>query len=297
MSDAPRLGRDVFLALAAVGWADGNLDPDEADAIVRTAVEAGLELEAIEEIERATKSPIDMGIIDRAALSKEDRLFVYAVASWMTRLDGEVSEAEEAALARLGDLMKVPERPRHHADAIAREIAEQPEGDRPDRFDLMKLRSIITERLRIAQQKRAEGGTPEELLAGFPAGPAEQRHRAADPIPCDPGGRALHQRGLVLRGQPRRHVQRRPGNVHVTEAHDRVPLVTSRIERLHRGRQVEADLGQDRRDHGRDRRRAETPRHRLVETGRAFQTGHGHRQHRQRSAHVIHEHESSHRPV
>jgi len=44
-----RLGRDVFLALAAVGWADGKLDADEADAIVRTAAEEGLPIEQIAE--------------------------------------------------------------------------------------------------------------------------------------------------------------------------------------------------------------------------------------------------------
>jgi hypothetical protein len=38
MTDAKtRLGRDVYVALAAVGWADGKLDQDEADAIVRAA--------------------------------------------------------------------------------------------------------------------------------------------------------------------------------------------------------------------------------------------------------------------
>ena len=35
MTDQPaRLGRDVFLALAAIGWADGNLDPEEAEMLV-----------------------------------------------------------------------------------------------------------------------------------------------------------------------------------------------------------------------------------------------------------------------
>ncbi|MEI9953558.1 MAG: hypothetical protein WDO74_32400 [Pseudomonadota bacterium] len=75
------LGRDVYLALAAVGWADGQLDREEADAIVRTALEEGLELEQIAEIEEATKNPIDIGVIERKNLSKEDRLFVYGVAS------------------------------------------------------------------------------------------------------------------------------------------------------------------------------------------------------------------------
>ena len=70
--EKPRLGRDVYVALAAVGWADGKLDQDEADAIVRTALEEGLDITEIAEIEAATKQPIDLGVIDRSNLSKED---------------------------------------------------------------------------------------------------------------------------------------------------------------------------------------------------------------------------------
>ncbi len=156
MDEKPRLGRDVFIALAAIGWADGQLDGEEADAIVRTAIEEGLELDEIAEIEEATKNPVDMGVIDRSNLNKEDRLFVYAVASWMTRLDGVVHEAETAALAKLGDALKVPERPRFHADAIAQEVAQMPEGDRPSRYDLTGLRGLISERLSAAQANRTE---------------------------------------------------------------------------------------------------------------------------------------------
>ncbi len=157
----PRLGRDVFLALAAIGWADGKLDPDEADAIVRTATDEGLSLEAIAEIEQATKAPIDMlTTLDRSGLTKEDRLFVYAVASWMARLDGKVTSDEQSALGHLGDLLKVPAAPRAHADAIALEIAALPDGDRPLRYDLLKLRQVITDRLAESQRLRAEARMP-----------------------------------------------------------------------------------------------------------------------------------------
>ena len=148
------LNRDIFLALAAIAWADGRLDPDEADAIVRAAVEAGLELEAIEEIESATRERIDLGTVDRSGLTKEDRLFVYALACWIARLDGEVTEEEGAALAALGERLGVPERPRRYAEGIAREIAELPEGDRPARYDVVKLRQTIGERLKQAQAAR-----------------------------------------------------------------------------------------------------------------------------------------------
>lgn len=150
--EKPRLGRDVYIALAAVGWADGKLDQEEADAIVRTALEEGLDIAEIAEIEAATKDPIDLGVIDRKNLSKEDRLFVYGVACWLTRLDGIVTEAESEALAKLGEALKVPEKPRGIVDGIAQEIANLSD-DRPSRYDLMGLRRTIGDRLKSAQAK------------------------------------------------------------------------------------------------------------------------------------------------
>jgi len=151
--EKPRLGRDVYIALAAVGWADGHLDQEEADAIVRTALEEGLELAEIAEIEAATKERIDLGVVDRKNLSKEDRLFVYGVACWLTRLDGEVSPAESRALADLGEALKIPEKPRAIVDGIAQDIANRGD-DRPSRYDLHGLRQAIGDRLKSAQAKK-----------------------------------------------------------------------------------------------------------------------------------------------
>lgn len=151
--EKPRLGRDVYVALAAVGWADGHLDQEEADAIVRTALEEGLDITEIAEIEAATKQPIDLGVIDRKNLSKEDRLFVYGVACWLTRLDGVVTEAESAALVKLGEALKIPDKPRAIVDGIAQEVANRGD-DRPLRYDLLGLRTAIGDRLKSAQAKK-----------------------------------------------------------------------------------------------------------------------------------------------
>jgi uncharacterized membrane protein YebE (DUF533 family) len=149
-----RLGRDVFLALAAVGWADGKLDADEADAIVRTAAEEGLPIEQIAEIEAATKKPIDLASFDRSGLTKEDRLFVYAVASWMTRLDGKMTAGELGALEKLGAALGISDAARSQADGIAQDVAFMPQGDRPDRYDLLRLRQILGARLAAAKALR-----------------------------------------------------------------------------------------------------------------------------------------------
>jgi hypothetical protein len=158
MTDKTHLGRDVYVALAAVGWADGKLEQDEADAIVRAALEEGLELAEIEEIEAATKSPIDLGVIERKALSKEDRLYVYGVAAWIARLDGVVTDNETSVLSRLAESLRIPERPRSIVDKIVIDVAAQSESDRPARYDLAALRRIIADRLAAAQARReAEG--------------------------------------------------------------------------------------------------------------------------------------------
>jgi len=93
-----RFGRDVFIALAAVGWADGELDTDEADAIVRMAVKEGLEPDEIAAIEEATKNPVTVGDIDTGRMTEVDRLFIYAVGAYIARVDQEVAPAEITAL-------------------------------------------------------------------------------------------------------------------------------------------------------------------------------------------------------
>jgi uncharacterized membrane protein YebE (DUF533 family) len=153
MSEA-KLGRDVFIALAAIGWADGTLEPDEADAIVRAAIDEGIELDAITGIEEATKTKVELGIIDRSTMSKEDRLYVYGLACWIAHMDGKVTDAETALLGKLGERLGVPERPRANVELIVKDVAALPEGDRPAQYDLSAMRRIIGERLKTAQASR-----------------------------------------------------------------------------------------------------------------------------------------------
>jgi hypothetical protein len=150
-----KIGKDVFVALAAIGWADGKLDSDEADAIVRCALEEGLDLEEIGEIEEATQNPVDIGSLDISSMSKADRLFVYAVGTWISRVDGHVADEEKDALEVLGVALKIPAKPREHADAIAREIGKLGESDKPAFYNLPKLRKTLKTRLAQAQELRA----------------------------------------------------------------------------------------------------------------------------------------------
>jgi uncharacterized membrane protein YebE (DUF533 family) len=148
-----RLGRDVYVALAAVGWADGKLDQDEADAIVRAALDEGLELAEIGEIEQATKQRVELSAVEQR-LSKEDRLYVYGIARWITGMDGVITEAEAAALKHLGEVLKIPDRPREIVEKVVEDVAKLSGNDRPAQYDLAALRRILAERLAAAQARR-----------------------------------------------------------------------------------------------------------------------------------------------
>jgi hypothetical protein len=62
-------------------------------------------------------------------------------------MDGRVSDEEAAALAELGERLGISAEPRAGVAAVAKQVAELPEGDRPLRYDLVSLRRILRERL------------------------------------------------------------------------------------------------------------------------------------------------------
>jgi hypothetical protein len=116
------------------------------------------------------KEHVPISAVDWQKMSKkEDRLFVYAVASWITRLDGEVTANESRARSWAPS---PSERPRQHADAIA--VAALPQGDRPSRFDIPRLRELIATRLK-RRRRHARRRAPPTPDAGRAAEPAAWR--------------------------------------------------------------------------------------------------------------------------
>ncbi|MEO0323246.1 MAG: hypothetical protein AAF447_09830 [Myxococcota bacterium] len=139
----PALPREAFLALAAIGWADGDLDAEEADAIVAAALDAGYGLEEVTELEAATKEPPVVAELDFGALSPADRAFTFSVAVWVSALDGDRSPDEVRVLGELGAALGLDEDARAAADARIVEVAARTGEHRPGRFDLAALRALV----------------------------------------------------------------------------------------------------------------------------------------------------------
>lgn len=132
----------IFTVLAAVAGADGKVDADEAAALERAARDAGLDDAQLKAMRAASSGGLDA--LDASRVPASDRLFVYALAYWMSRVDGEMSEEEDSVLTRLGAKLSLEDTARMNAEAAVDHVAALPEGDRPAQFDFARLRTLIT---------------------------------------------------------------------------------------------------------------------------------------------------------
>lgn len=141
------LNRQVFLALATVAWADGQLAPDERDGILQAARSAGFNDADVDALSKSIEVPVSLSSLTLRKLSALDRVFVYAMAEWLARIDNQLDPKEQVALDELGAFLMLSERVRTKARDAAQEIARLPTGNRPDRFDLVGLRSLLEQRM------------------------------------------------------------------------------------------------------------------------------------------------------
>jgi uncharacterized tellurite resistance protein B-like protein len=137
-----------FLALAAVGWADGSLQRIEATGILRAAKEWGIAEHDLVEIETAVKTKsTTIDDLELGGMSQWDQVMTYALAAWLAQLDGVVSNDENSVLVALAEKLGLSENVRKRAFAAVYDIACLPEGGRPEKYDFSKLTARLAERL------------------------------------------------------------------------------------------------------------------------------------------------------
>jgi hypothetical protein len=141
------LSKRSFLALAALGWADGSLQRIEAVGLLRAAKEGGLSADDFAEVEAATKQKTAIDDADLSGMSEWDQVLTYALAAWFAQLDGVVSTSEHDVMVSLGNKLGLSDALRKRAQAAAYDVACLPEGGRPERYDFTKLAARLAERM------------------------------------------------------------------------------------------------------------------------------------------------------
>ncbi len=141
------LPKEAFLALAALGWADGSIRPSEKAGLLKAATTCGVAGEDLAAVERAlsTESRLD-GFVP-GDMSDWQRLLTYALAIWMARLDGVQSTEESDLLKDLAKRLDLDKAKTDRASAAAFDIFCLPESGRPERFDFAALDKRLREKL------------------------------------------------------------------------------------------------------------------------------------------------------
>lgn len=120
---------------------------DEARGLLRAAKRHGLAGEDLEVIEKATEQPIKMEDVDVTGLDPWGRLFTYALANWLAKLDGVVNTEELASLRALADQVDLPDPKLQAARSAVMDILVLPEGNRPEKYDFDALEARLQEKL------------------------------------------------------------------------------------------------------------------------------------------------------
>ena len=137
----------VALHLLAVAWADERMSPREAEGLLRAAREGGLSGSDLEAIEQATTNPVGVQDVDASGMSDWERGLTYALACWLSRVDGHTNAEEADTLDRLGDALDFPKSKRAAAYSAAFDIACLEGGNRPEKFDFGRLVEHLGQKL------------------------------------------------------------------------------------------------------------------------------------------------------
>ena len=137
-----KIGPDTLIALAAVGWADGVMAPEEAAGIRGAARQLRLSSEAHSAVEQALQSPVTMAEVETLRMDRMTRLFTYAAAYWIATVDGKVTSEEQAALQALGDRLGLSGVARERARTVGLAVGRV--SGSIESYDLVKLHSRLS---------------------------------------------------------------------------------------------------------------------------------------------------------
>lgn len=134
------LNPGVYLTLLAIGWIDRPLCDQERTLILRAAQRAGLEPAALDRLSDAARWPVSFEVV-APGIEGPDARYLYALASYLALIDGEVDITEDAALEALGYVLGIRGHERRVLDEVAATRAMT--GDDPSQFEPDTLRSEV----------------------------------------------------------------------------------------------------------------------------------------------------------
>ena len=135
-----QLGKNVFLAIAAVNVTEGGAAATEVEALARAARECGIDGADLDEVKRVASLPKGkLDVVKSLPMTPEERLYAYAIATWLVRIDGVVMPEEKMALMKLGDVLRLADGDRTRASTASFKVEQLEPGARPQKYEIKAL--------------------------------------------------------------------------------------------------------------------------------------------------------------
>jgi hypothetical protein len=136
---ALKLTRESLLAITSVARADGMLRQNEAAAVRHAAESCGLVGDDLAAVDAAAREGVALETIDLGGLSGWEKALTYAIACWLSRVDGVVNADELKHLRQLRTQLGLPKAQLDAAASAAFDVACLPGTQRPDKYDFAEL--------------------------------------------------------------------------------------------------------------------------------------------------------------
>jgi cytochrome P450 len=117
------LGLDALLALAEIVWADGHVAPEEAEALIAIARSLALDDADVAQVERALRERPNAAQLLPLSVDVAEAEHLFTLACLVASADGTVDPREHAAIAGLGDRLRLDGDARKRAATAARAVA------------------------------------------------------------------------------------------------------------------------------------------------------------------------------
>jgi uncharacterized membrane protein YebE (DUF533 family) len=138
---------ETLALLITMAWADGRLDDNEKASILAASEVFNLTKELRERVTQLLQKPMPVEELLVETLSSRDKAFAFVAAAWMSGVDSEVDEKEQALLEKAAALFGLGDARKAELAQIARDLEPLRKGAGSWANELVALFRAIPQRL------------------------------------------------------------------------------------------------------------------------------------------------------
>jgi uncharacterized membrane protein YebE (DUF533 family) len=138
---------ETLALLISMAWADGRLDDNEKASILAASEVFNLTKELRERVTQLLEKPMPIEELLVETLSSRDKAFAFVAAAWLSGVDSEVDEKEQALLDKAATLLGLSGPRKAELAQIARDLEPLRKGSAAWANELVALFKAIPQRL------------------------------------------------------------------------------------------------------------------------------------------------------